>query len=136
MGAWSHEPFGNDTASDWSDGMLESEDLSPVESALDVVIETADEYLEVDQASEAIAAVEVIAKLLGKGTQSDASTEDIDKWVKNHPQMPSSTLLQKARQAIKRIQQPNSELLELWEEGGEPAEWNASLEKLLVAIGA
>lgn len=136
MGAWSHEPFGNDTACDWSYGLLKSEDLSTVESALDAVIGSADEYLEADQASEAIAAIEVLAKLLGKGTQSDAYTEDVDQWVKDHSQSPSTTLLQKARQAIKRIQSPESELLELWNEGEDADAWNASLQQLLAATSA
>ena len=134
MGAWSHEPFGNDTACDWGYGLIESEDLSAIESALDAVISAKGEYLEADLASEAIAAIEVLAKLLGKGTQSDSYTEGIDEWVKAHPQKPSPALLQKAKQAIARIQSPESELLELWEDGEESDAFNASLLQLLAAV--
>ena len=62
MGAWSHEPFGNDTACDWVYDLLETEDFSLIESALDAVMENGDEYLNSDVASEAIAAIEVIVK--------------------------------------------------------------------------
>ena len=133
MGAWSHEPFGNDTACDWSYELLETEDLSAVEAALDEVLEADGGYLEADLGSQAIAAAEVLAKLLGRGTQSDTYTEDIDQWVQDHPQQPNGALLAKAREAIGRIQSPGSELLELWEEGGEASAWKASLQKLLAA---
>jgi hypothetical protein len=133
MGAWSHEPFGNDTACDWSYGLLETNDLSSVEAALDAVAEIGEDYLESDIAMEAIAAAEVLAKLLGKGIQTDSYTEEIDQWVTAHPQKPSSALLAKARRAIQRIQSEPSELLELWEEGDEANAWKDSLQKLASA---
>jgi hypothetical protein len=136
MGAWSHEPFGNDIACDWSYSLLEGKDLLAIKSALDAVLEAEDEYLESDQASEAIAAIEVLAKLIGKGTQTDAYTENVDQWVKDNPQRPSANLLQKARHAIERISSPGSELLELWEEGEEAEAWKASLQQLVVATNA
>jgi len=70
MGTWSHEPFGNDDACDWSYELFDSNDLSSVEAALNSVL-NGDDYLEASTASNAVAAVEVIAKLLGKGTQTD-----------------------------------------------------------------
>jgi hypothetical protein len=41
MGAWSHEPFGNDTANDWADELEESSDFSIVEKAFNQIIESA-----------------------------------------------------------------------------------------------
>jgi len=136
MGAWSHEPFGNDTACDWSYGLLETSDLSSIEAALDAVIESGEDYLDADRATEAIAAIEVLAKLQGKGTQTDSYTEDLDQWVKRHPQKPSTKLLAKAKQVIERIGSPESELLELWEEGEEADAWKASLQQLAAATSA
>ena len=130
MGAWSHEPFGNDTACDWVYDLLETEDFSFIESALDAVMENGDEYLNSDVASEAIAAIEVIVKLLGKSTQTDGYTEEIDEWVKKHKQQPTQELLQKAQQVLNRIQSPESELLELWEEGEGGTEWKTTLQQL------
>jgi hypothetical protein len=40
MGAWSYEPFGNDTAGDWVYGLVESRDLLYLEATLDKVLET------------------------------------------------------------------------------------------------
>jgi hypothetical protein len=136
MGAWSHEPFGNDTACDWSYGLLETSDLSSIEAALDAVMDSGEDYLDADLATEAIAAIEVLAKLRGQGTQADSYTEDIDQWVKQHPQEPSAGLLAKARQVIARISSPESELLELWEEGEEADAWKASLQQLASATSA
>lgn len=132
MGAWSHEPFGNDTACDWQSELLESKDLSVVEATLDAVLEVGREYLDSDEASEAIAAIEVLAKLLERGTQTDSYTEEIDQWVKDNPQRPSTELLQKAEKVIRRILSPNSELLELWEEQDDEV-WKLSLQQLLAA---
>jgi hypothetical protein len=136
MGTWSIEPFGNDTACDWSYQFLESKDLSVVEAALDAVLDANAEHLEDDSATEAIAAVEILAKVLGRGTQTDSYTEDIDEWIQAHPQHPSGELLQKAKRALTRITAPGSELLGLWEEGGDATEWLTSVKQLEAAISA
>lgn len=134
MGAWSHEPFGNDTANDWAYELEETKDMSHIEAALDNVLEQGSEYLEAPEAEEAVGAVEVIAKLLGRGTQSDAYTEKVDVWIKSMNQQPSPALLQKARQVLERILADNSELLELWQESDDFKEWQASMSKLLEAV--
>jgi hypothetical protein len=134
MGAWSHEPFGNDDANDWAYGLEDSDDLSLIEETLDKVLQT-DDYLEAPDASEAVGAVEVLAKLLGKGTQSDAYTEKIDEWVKSVSVTTSRALLAKAKLALDRIRGEDSELRELWDEG-DASEWFRSLQALEDAISA
>ena len=89
MGAWSHEPFGNDDANDWAYGLEDVTDLSLIDETLDRVLE-AEEYLEAPEASEAVAAIEVLAKLLGKGTQTDTYTAKVDEWVKSLSVQPPS----------------------------------------------
>lgn len=132
MGAWSHKPFGNDDAIDWAYGLGESNDLSLIERSLDAVLE-AEEYLEAPAASEAVAAIEVLAKLLGRGTQTDTDTEKVDEWVKSISAKPTADLLAKANGALDRILGDNSELRELWEEGS-AQEWLSSLHTLQRAI--
>lgn len=134
MGAWSHEPFGNDTSNDWAYDLEETKDMSHIEAALDKVLEQGSEYLEAPDAEEAVGAVEVLAKLLGRGTQSDAYTKKVDDWIKSIDQKPSPALLKKARQVIERILAEDSELLELWQESEEFKEWHASMSKLLEAV--
>jgi len=134
MGTWSHEPFGNDEANDWAYGLEDAKDLQLVESALDKVLLTAG-YLEAPDASEAIGAVEVIAKLLGRGTRSDAYTEKIDEWVNTVGMKPSSSLLAKASRTLDRVLGDESELRELWQEEG-TGDWEKSIAHLRRAIGA
>lgn len=134
MGAWSCEPFGNDTAGDWAFGLDDAKDLSYVEAALDAVLkQVEDEFLESTDAEEAVAACEVLAKLLGKGTQSDGYTAGVDAWVASVGVKPGPGLLDKARKGLKRVTGDNSELRELWEEdGGE--DWLESVETLRHAL--
>lgn len=134
MGAWSHEPFGNDDAGDWAFGLEEAKDLRLIESTLDKVVES-EGYVEAPEAAEAVGAVEVIAKLLGRGTQSDAYTEQIDEWVKTVGLKPSPSLLEKARRTLDRIMSDDSELRELWQEEG-TGDWENSIANLKKAIEA
>jgi hypothetical protein len=133
MGAWSHEPFGNDTAGDWAYELVESQDLAHIDKTLDKVLKETG-YLDASDAEEAIAAVEVLAKVLGKGTQSDSYTEEVDAWVASLKQKPSNALLQKAQRVLQRILSKDSELLELWLESEEADEWKSSVNALQSAI--
>jgi hypothetical protein len=133
MGTWSHEPFGNDTAGDWAYELVESEDLLYLEATLDKVLEHSG-YLEAPDAEEAIAAVEVVAKLLGKGTQTDAYTEEVDAWVASIKQKPSTALLQKAQRTLQRVVSDESELRELWSESEEAEKWKSSIAGLRSAV--
>ncbi len=134
MGAWSHEPFGNDTASDWAYGLVEQKDLSLVAQAIQNILDNGDEYLDSDLAVEAVAAAEVLAKALGRGTQTDAYTEEVDAWLKSVAPKPSSDLLSKARDALTRIVAPDSELKELWEESDDFEVWESSIKALQSAL--
>jgi uncharacterized protein (DUF2126 family) len=134
MGAWSHEPFGNDDSIDWAFNLERVDDLSVIEATLDYALEAGD-YLEAIEASESIAAIEVLAKLLGKGTQTDAYTDKVDKWVKSVSIKPEPPLIAKAIRALELIRGENSELRKLWEES-ELDEWLSSLDALERALGS
>ena len=134
MGAWSHEPFGNDTTGDWAYGLVETKDLSYIECALDTVLECGEEYLDASESEEAVAAIEVLAKLLGKGSQSDAYTEAVDAWVADVKMKPEAALLEKAQRVIDRIMSGDSELLALWEEVDDVSDWLASMAVLRAAV--
>lgn len=131
MGTWSHEPFGNDSANDWAYGLEEAGDLRYLEETLDKAIDPENEYLDAGDAEEAVAAAEVVAKLLGKGTQTDSYTAKTDEWVRTIGLPPTPELRRKAAQALRRALSENSELRELWEETEEAAIWRESVERLL-----
>ncbi|WP_020558553.1 DUF4259 domain-containing protein [Thiofilum flexile] len=137
MGAWSHEPFGNDTACDWAYDLENTHDLSLIEQAFDEVLDLGtDDYLDSYEGSHAVAAAEVLAKLLGKGTQTDGYTSKIDAWVQSIHIQPSETLLKKAQQALTRIMTENSELQELWGETDDYNEWVNSINTLQAALSS
>ncbi|WP_139851649.1 DUF4259 domain-containing protein [Acinetobacter pullicarnis] len=137
MGAWSHEPFGNDTACDWKSELEGSTDYEVIEQAFDQMIEDDDEYLDADYGSVVHAAAEVLAKVLGQGTQNESYPEGIDEWIATLTSKPSAALLQKAVVALDRLLSEESELNELWEESGEDYPlWKeniATLKEILIA---
>lgn len=126
MGTWSHEPFGNDSANDWAYDLEECTDFSLVAAALKRAADSG-EYLDADEAVEAVAAAEVLAKALGRGTQSDAYTGKVDAWLASIPAKPSPELSALAQRALAKVLGPESELRELWEESDEFALWEASV---------
>ena len=134
MGTWSHESFGNDTANDWAYELEDATDFSVIEAALQVALDEGDEYLDADLAMEAIAAVEVIAKRLGKGTQSDVYTEKVDQWLETISEQPSDDLLSLAKRVLERIVADDSELKELWLESDEYELWLGSIQQLKDAL--
>lgn len=75
----------------------------------------------------------VLAKLLGKGTQSDGYTQGVDAWVSSLKLKLDAALLKKAQKALKRVAGKNSELLELWEEEGAD-DWMKSIKALRTAL--
>ena len=119
MGAWSHEPFGNDTACDWVFELEGSTDFEVIEQAFDQMINDDDEYLDADYGCVAHAAAELLAKVLGEGTQNESYPEGIDEWIATLTSEPSAALLQKAVVALDLLLSEESELNELWEESGE-----------------
>lgn len=67
MGAWGHGSFDNDAASDWLGDLAEG-DVSLVGETLDAVgAAEKDEYIDADDACNALAAAELVAAALGKG---------------------------------------------------------------------
>lgn len=134
MGTWSHEPFGNDTAADWAYELAESHGFNCLEAAFDAVLAAEAEGPEADVGEEAVAAAEVLAKLLGQGSQSDAYTERADAWVAATALKPSAELRHKAYTALERVLSDASELWELWQESQDGEAWRASVRQLQQAV--
>ncbi len=83
---------------------------------------------------EAIAAIEVIAKRLGKGTQSDVYTEKVDQWLETISEQPSDDVLSLAKRVLERIVADDSELKELWLESDEYELWLGNIQQLKDAL--
>lgn len=131
MGTWSVDAFGNDYAQDWAEDLHETSNLDAVADTLNTVLDSGAE-LEAPFAAEALAAIEVLARLQGKGGPQTEDSAAIDEWVeaRKAKAKPRADLVEKALRAIERITAPDSELRQLWEESEHYADWCASVEDL------
>ena len=127
MGAWGAGTFENDDAMDWV-YELEEEGLKAVAAALKpVAAAKPKDYIEAPDASNALAAAEVVAALSGKPAKK--LPEEVTAFVKSAKAKPDAGLLESARKAVARVQ-TSSELKELWDDGENPKEWAAAVADL------
>lgn len=136
MGTWAVDSFGNDDAADWAFGLKNVKDLSLVEATLDKAIATAGEYLEAPDAAEALAAIEVIARLQGNWGERSPYSEPADIWVESNNFVPTGDIVSKAHRVLDLILGENSELQELWHESDEHSDWVASVVDLQSRVHA
>ena len=132
MGTWAVDAFGNDYAQDWAEDLRETSNLDAVEDTLDTALDTSAGELEAPFAAEALVAIEVLARLQGKGGERSDDSAAVDDWVdaRKAKARVRADLADKAGRAIERILSEQSELRELWAESEHYAEWRASVEAL------
>ncbi|WP_226469887.1 DUF4259 domain-containing protein [Luteimonas panaciterrae] len=126
MGCWAIGSFGNDSAADWLADLLETSDLEMVREAIASVL-AADGYVESYDATEGLAAIEVVAVALGRPTENAKAQTALLEWIVRVQPAPEPSLVADAQRAIDRILAPGSELLELWEETEDLDEWRADV---------
>ena len=127
MGAWGSGSFENDSALDWA---AEVQSIDDVRAPFDQVKEAGAGYIDVDLASEVVAAAETIAMLMGR--KSAAFPQDLAERLAGAGE-PESEVYHQARSAVMQVMR-NSELAELWEEGAEEThnnEWLAAMTDLI-----
>lgn len=126
MGAWDVGIYDNDDAADWS-AELADRGLMAVEDALDAALDAG--YIEAPEGACALAAADVIARLVSGRGDDSAYCESVVTWVAAHPEAPPPALVAKAARAVDRIGGEDSELAELWSEtGADSAQWRLTLE--------
>ena len=132
MGTWAVDAFGNDYAQDWAEDLHETSNMDAVESTLDTALAGGDAELEAPFAAEALVAIEVLARLQGKGGPSSEDSAGVDEWVEQRKPKakPRADLAEKAGRAIDRILSAQSELRQLWEDSEHYADWRAGVEEL------
>ena len=122
--------FGNDTACDWIGSFLENPGLEAVRSTIQTVLDHGANYLDSDEASDCLAACEVISRLQGKWGIRSIYSEELDKWIELNPIAVPDDLKIAADSAIERILGADSELPELWDEGGRNDDWHKAIDDL------
>lgn len=131
MGTWAVDAFGNDYAQDWAQDLHETSNLDAVTDTLNTALDTAGE-LDAPFAAEALVAIEVLARLQGKGGPHTDDSASVDEWVeaRKPKAKPRADLADKAARALDRVLAADSELRQLWEESEHYAAWLASVEEL------
>jgi hypothetical protein len=130
MGAWGTGIFDNDGAGDLIANLRETDDLSVLEEAFDMVLDTGEDYLEVDGGQEALAAAALICRLRGSGDDYLTDDDDIAAWVERARPMLTESLAQKAREAVERTVTEPSEIIELWQDTDDFDAWQATVDDL------
>ena len=134
MGAWSAEPFGNDTTADWAWELDDEDNWDLVLDALTGILEEDPATLDADDASIAIAAAEVVAHAHGKPSQSDEYTKSVTAFVERAPDPPAG-IVDVALSALQIAAAPDGELAELWTED-EPDGWVLAVSRLRESLEA
>ena len=129
MGCWAIGSFGNDDAADWISDLTQQKDLSLVRESIAELL-AFDGYLDAPYATQALAAIEVVAAVLGRPTAAAQSQEELMSWVANTRASADPELVSQCLAAIDRISGPESELRELWEDTDDFQEWQADVAKL------
>ncbi|MGY0653098.1 DUF4259 domain-containing protein [Luteimonas sp. A537] len=130
MGAWGNGSFDNDDAADFLADFLadvtDSSDLALIGEIFATVL-GAEEYLEAPDASQAIAAAEIVAAAAGRATPAALEEEELSEWLARVKPAVDPSLVQQAVQVLDRVIGENSELRELWEEADELSDWEATV---------
>jgi hypothetical protein len=92
----------------------------------------ADEYIDVDDGARAIAAAELVAAALGHG--SDHLPTRAKTWLVANEFAIVVADLALARRAVLRVLAANSELRQLWDEGGSDNAWLGRMRVLVTRL--
>ncbi|MBT9394159.1 DUF4259 domain-containing protein [Hymenobacter sp. NST-14] len=127
MGAWGYYNFDNDLAADFAEDFKAEPSAELLAQALAAV--TAGEYLDGDLGSEALAAAEIVAAILGKPARNFPN--DLLGIIPRLTLAHVEPLRRPAQQAVLGVLGEESELRELWEESDEFENWEAQQRQLL-----
>lgn len=133
MGTWGLGSFDNDSAADFVREVLQDGDFA-LREAFEVVLDPELDYVEAEEGARAVAAAEILAAVLGADT-SKVTDAGLRVWVQNADAASLATLRDLAVEALDRILAPDSELPELWEEGGDFGAWLSDVQRLRSGLG-
>ena len=136
MGVWNIGPFDNDLALDRVQDLQESNDLYYIEDTLNNLLEEGDTFIPMPFACEALAAIDVLARLQGK--PGDEAMDDVDAWVEAMGKKfkRRADLVEKSLQALALIVSDKSELANEWAQTDEHVAWRGMVEQLRARVAA
>ncbi len=130
MGAWGPGSFENDSALDWVSGISSLENVA---AKFDALADLEDADIDIDLASEIIAAAEIVAISIGQIAPNIPS--DLLKNLDNLAKA-DAALIEQAKMSVSEVL-GDSELLDLWSEDPEDsAGWNVAITGLIARLNA
>ena len=135
MGCWAIGSFGNDDAADWVADLTDQKDLGLVRETISELL-AVDGYLDAPYATQALAAIEVIAAALGRPTAAAQGEEQLMAWIASVKPTADAELVSQAIAAIDRITGLESELRELWDDTEDFNDWQADVAGLRAQLQA
>lgn len=119
MGAWGTGIYENDDAADW---VYDLEELG-FDAILDAFEATENrEYVESPEGSAAVAAADVVARLISGEGEISEDTEAVMQWIASAREGARPQLVGRALTAVERVIAEDSELPELWADDEEDAD--------------
>jgi hypothetical protein len=134
MSVWDIGPFDNDLAMDWVQDLQESNDLYYIEDTLNNVLEEGDTFIPMPFACEALAAIEVLARL--QGQPGGEAVDDVDAWVETARKKfrRRADLVEKSLKVLDLIVSEKSELANEWAQTDEHVAWRGMVEQLRARV--
>ncbi|SMB99224.1 conserved hypothetical protein [Hymenobacter roseosalivarius DSM 11622] len=127
MGTWGYYNFDNDAAADFAADFRDNHSEVTLLEALVAVAEE-EETIEAEAASEALAAAEIVAAILGKPSRDFPA--DLIPVIVKLDASESADLRELAQQAVQAVTN-NSELQQLWSKNEAAADWQHTQQDLL-----
>lgn len=134
MGVWGTGIFDSDEASDFASEVAEGGGIEAVEEALDRVLNSADNYLELPDAAAGLVAAEIIARLRGRPGPTSAYADILDAWIAEESPAVPAALAKKAKSAVALILADTSEMAEQWHETDDFDAWKRTVEGLAARL--
>lgn len=125
MGAWGYGILENDTVLDWVEDLLETQDLSLITEAIEMVL--SDSEIESYTAEIALGAIEILAALQDRPGNEEYD-EELENWINRHNGQ-GKELLVHSQKALGKILY-ESELRELREGSEKFEEWVKIIKEL------
>ena len=142
MGAWGHNSFENDTASDWIWGLkpakksLLGKAKKPFAYPMSVIdkLLNSDLYIDAPEGEEAIAAAECLAA--AQGNPPTDPPEELENWLASlNGNRPDPEMFNRAKQALLKVRNDSqSEIRELWKDTEYFEAWQTAIDNLITRL--
>ncbi|EYB67748.1 hypothetical protein DEIPH_ctg033orf0183 [Deinococcus phoenicis] len=133
MNIWGTGSFENEIGAAFAQEVVQDGTFALAE-AFDVALDPDNDFLAAEEGHRVLAAAEILAAAL-TGETAGITDAALRGWVGSANLTVLEPLRELAREAVRRVCGPESELPDLWADRGDEAEWQAEVERLQAALG-